>query len=317
MSELVLLINLGTPQDPHPKALRTYLSAFLMDPRVIRLPFIFRFILLYFFILPSRQHTSAEAYQKIWQEEGSPLLTYTKAIAESLQCLLSDDYHVTFAMRYGAPSMQEVLSGYQNVSFQRIHVFPLFPQYSEAVTGSIFHAIKKAMKKLKIDKKKAIFYRDFFQDPGFIHAYTLRIKEVLDNVDVDYLLFSYHGLPVNHPDSDQYSADCHVTTDLIAKSLSLKKSGHSTSFQSRLGRTKWIMPYTEQVILSLLKNGIKRLAVVCPSFVVDCLETLEEINMRLREAWETAGGETFVFIHCLNTSPVWLDMLQQKVLSQH
>ena len=317
----LLLINIGSPETPEISAVRRYLREFLADKRVIDLPAPLRYILLYVFILPFRPRRSAQAYQEIWTENGSPLIVHSEELRMKLQSRLGEQCHVVLGMRYGKPSIADALAQLQ--SCEHITVLPLYPQYSSAATGS---AIEKVLRELT---PKAIFptiniIRDFYQHPAFIHAQAACIKPYLANQD--HVLFSYHGLPENHlqtigckpvctttcpliTSSNQacYRAQCQQTTALLANALGL--TDVSTSFQSRLGKTPWIKPYTDTMLTELASRGIKRLVITCPSFVTDCLETLEEIGIRAKEQWLKVGGEALTMVPCMNANDLWIDAI--------
>lgn len=320
MKHGLLLINLGTPDSPHLKAVKRYLREFLADKRVITLPAPLRYLLLYGFILPLRARRSAHAYQSIWTPEGSPLLYHSRNLATKLQDLLGEEYNVVLGMRYGNPSLKKAILQLQDC--EKITILPLYPQYSSAATGS---SIEKALQLLTeqaiIPSMRVI--RDFHSHLGFINAQTALIRPHVTTHD--HILFSYHGLPENHLrqgkcrqickaacpasalDEGCYRAQCLQTTSLIAKALSLVPEQYSTAFQSRLGKTPWIKPYTDEVLGDLYSQGIKRIAIACPSFVSDCLETLEEIGIRLKAQWQGMGGEELTLIPCLNDNQLWLN----------
>ena len=323
----VLLLNLGTPDDCHPQAVRRYLKEFLNDPRVIDLPSAARWLLVNAIIVPFRYKKSAAAYAKIWEAKGSPLLTNTEAMQNALADELGPDYHIELGMRYGNPSIQSALEKLSNAS--ELLILPLFPQYSSAATGS---AVEKTLgciiKRWNVPELTVV--RDFYNDPGFIAAYADVIHQHTADKNIDLLLFSYHGLPERHitksdcqavcdhlhacPVVDDknrfcYRAQCYATSQLLAASLKLTPAQYAVAFQSRLGRTPWIKPYTDKLLPELIQKGVKNIAVACPSFVADCLETLEEVNIRTRAQWQALGGQAFYFIPCLNASPVWIQAL--------
>ncbi len=325
MKQGVLLINIGSPEAPDVPAVRRYLREFLSDKRVIDLPAPLRFLLLYAFILPFRPARSAHAYQAIWTENGSPLICHSNALREKLQARLGAQCKVVLGMRYGQPSISTACEQLQ--SCEHITVLPLYPQYSSAATGS---AIEKV---LQVLAPNAIFpsltiIRDFYQHPAFIQALAVQIRPYI--TDHDYVLFSYHGLPEHHlqksgckpvcvdacppissVNQSCYRAQCQQTTALLAAVLELTNYG--TSFQSRLGHTPWIKPYTDALLTELAARGVKRLAIACPSFVADCLETLEEIGIRAREQWRQAGGEVLTLIPCMNARDEWVEACLQII----
>lgn len=327
----VLLINLGTPDDCRPQAVRRYLREFLNDPRVIDLPTAIRIPLVNALIVPFRFKKSAAAYAKIWGPDGSPLLTNTEKMQAALAAVLGPDYQVELGMRYGKPSIFTALEKIRDAS--ELLVFPLFPQYSSAATGSaIEKVLSYVMRRWNVPALHVV--RDFYNHPGFIAAYADVIREHTANKKIDLLLFSYHGLPERHiaksecqavcdhinacPVIDDknrfcYRAQCYATSELLAEKIGLSLEHYAVAFQSRLGRTPWIKPYTDQLLPELVQKGIKNIAVACPSFVADCLETLEEVDIRTREQWHAAGGQTFYFIPCLNFSPIWIKALAEIV----
>jgi len=305
----VLLINLGTPDNCDPHSVRRYLKEFLNDLRVIDLPFLARWILVNLIILPFRYKKSAHAYQQIWTEHGSPLLINGQQLKKALAATLGDNYQVALGMRYANPSIAAAFAELKNC--ENISVIPLFPQYSSAATGSAIESFLKLIaQQWNIPEIK--IYRDFYNHPGFISAYADVIKNAMINKKVDLLLFSYHGLPERHIHKSEcqavcnkidacpsvsdtnrycYRAQCYATSQLLAEELNLLPQQYAVSFQSRLGRTPWIKPYTDLQLPAFRQQGIKNIAIACPSFVADCLETLEEINMRAREQWQQLGGE--------------------------
>tara|TARA_R110000868_G_scaffold168175_8_gene402769 strand:- start:3101 stop:4108 length:1008 start_codon:yes stop_codon:yes gene_type:complete len=323
----VLLINLGTPDDTKPRSVYVYLKQFLNDPRVIDLPALLRYFLVNWIIVPFRYKKSAHAYEQIWSEKGSPLLVNSLALVESVAKKLGDDFQVELGMRYGNPSIDSAIAKLSGC--EKIIAVPLFPQYSSAASGS---AVEELLRVIggKWNVPAISITKDFFKHPGFIHAYANIIKDHLKDKKNDLVIFSYHGLPERHitksdcrascsrvsacpPVGDSnaycYRAQCYETTRLIAAELKLEPSQYLVTFQSRLGRTPWIQPYTDTELPELVAKNIKNIAVVCPSFVADCLETLEEINIRAREQWQEVGGNEFTFIPCLNDSALWTDGL--------
>ena len=320
MKHGLLLINIGSPQSPSIRDVRRYLRVFLSDKRIIDLPAWLRYPLLYCFILPFRPRRSAKAYQEIWTSEGSPLIRTSMHLRDALQTRLGCQYQVAIGMRYGQPGIQAALDALS--SCEKITVLPLYPQYSSAATGSSIEQVLRMLASQAIFPSITVI-RDFYHHPSFIQAQAAQIAHHLPAHD--YVLFSYHGVPENHLQKEGcqpvcvkacrpegaargcYRAQCLQTTALLASALGLEKYG--SSFQSRLGRTPWIKPYTDHILTDLATSGMKRLAVVCPSFVTDCLETLEEIGMRAQEQWLALGGETFTLIPCLNEGEQWIDAI--------
>ncbi len=346
MKKGVLLINLGTPDNPSIPAVRRYLKEFLMDHRVIDIPWLVRFVLVYGFISPFRTRQSAKAYQAIWTENGSPLLANSMALQQALSKRLALEGETTndvvaLGMRYGKPSIQDAILELQHQKVDHLTILPLFPQYASASTGSALEATLKILaKKNTIPHVRII--RDFYTIPGYIDAYADLIQKNIPDKSfesIDQILFSYHGLPerqikktrcqasciqlnrstpcnaigVHNMHTDCYRTQCYETTRLIAQKLALRDDQYQVCFQSRLGRTPWIKPYTDEVLIDLANQGVRNIAIVCPSFVSDCLETLEEINIRARKQWQALGGQNFVFIPCLNTHPMWVQGLAQEI----
>lgn len=329
----VLLINLGTPDYCDPKSVRQYLREFLTDPRIIDLPAIVRWLLVNFFIIPFRYKTTTEAYKQIWTASGSPLLAISNQIKNALSAELEPDYQVELGMRYGHPSIQSALAKIRHCD--SIFVIPLFPQYSSAATGS---AIEELLSHLyqQWNIPELTIKSDFYNLPGFTHACAEVIKKHLIDKNIDMLVFSYHGLPERHITKSDckakcdhrnacpsvidnnrfcYRAQCYATSQIIAQELGLTPDQYTVSFQSRLGRTPWIKPYTDLLLPELINKGIKNIAIVSPSFVADCLETLEEINIRTKKQWTALGGNDFTFIPCVNDSQPWIKALASWVLA--
>lgn len=328
MKKGVLLINLGTPDATDSRSIRRYLREFLADKRVVTLPAPLRYVLLYGVILPFRTQQTKKAYEHIWTPNGSPLLINSLALRDNIQRLLGTDYMVAIGMRYGNPSIESALSTLS--SCHELTILPLFPQYSSAASGS---AIEKTLallsKQTNIPSIRVI--HDFHQQPGFITAIAKSIQPYL--LTHDHILFSYHGLPQHHlvrggcnrsceslcppikpNESTCYRAQCFQTTRSIVAMLGLNEQQYSTAFQSRLGKTPWIQPYTDDTLSKLAAQGIKRIAVTCPSFVADCLETLEEIGIRAKAQWHHLGGERLTLIPCLNHDEMWSQTIVKQFL---
>jgi len=329
--EGVLLVNLGSPDAPTPRAVRRYLREFLGDPRVLDVPAPLRALALYGAILPRRPRRAAAAYQKIWTAEGSPLVSNGRALRDALQKELGGRFTVELAMRYGVPAIGPALDRLVAADVARIHVVPLFPQYASASTGSALGAVyREAGRRWNAPPLEVA--EPFFAEPGFIGALAAVARELPEERWPDHLLISFHGLPerqVRKSDPSGahclaaedccaaigpanrfcYRAQCHATARALAAALRLPDEHWTLSFQSRLGRTPWLKPYTDEVLPELRARGVERLAVACPSFVADCLETLEEIGIRARDQWRALGGEDLVLIPCLNAHPRWVEAL--------
>ena len=324
----LLLINLGTPDEPTTPAVRRYLREFLGDRRVIDINAVGRALLLHLVILPTRPSKSAAAYKSIWDpQRGSPLLYHSQDLAAGVAAKLGDTWRVELAMRYGNPSIAGGLAKLEAAKVDRIVVLPLFPQYATSSTGT---AVARVME-LASDKwtmPALDFVPAFYDDPGFLGAFEAVAKPALAAANPDHVLFSFHGLPVRQitktdttgthcfasktccdtlANPSCYRAQSFATARALAKRLALAPEQYTICFQSRLGRTPWIEPFTDVVLDELARAGKKRLAVLCPAFVADCLETLEEIGIRANEQFKEAGGESVTLVPSLNATPAWID----------
>lgn len=330
----LLLINLGTPDAPRAREVRRYLREFLSDPRVIDLPAPARWLLLNLVILPTRPRRSAEAYAKIWTDAGSPLLVHGEALASAVRGRLAAEMPVALGMRYGKPSIASAVADLASAGARRIVVLPLFPQYSEAATESALVRVRETVA-ARPESFELFEINDFYAHPGFASAWRSVAAERIARFEPDHVLFSYHGLPerqirshdtalhcLRQPDCCEtpaaatrgcYRAQCFATTRILTEALSLDPTRTLTAFQSRLGRTPWITPHTDVVLPELHAQGERRLAVLCPSFAADCLETIEEIGIRAREQWATLGGEALELLPCPNADPVWVDAVETLV----
>jgi ferrochelatase len=327
----ILLLNLGTPDAPTPPAVRRYLREFLSDPRVIDIHPVARKLLLELVILPTRPRTSAAAYAKVWTGEGSPLLCFSRALEGEVRRALGPGHAVELAMRYGRPSIPEALARLRAAGAGRLVVAPLYPQYSSAATGSSLEAVFAELSRQPVVPPVSVLPA-FFDDPGFIGAFAAVGAPVLARERPDHVLFSFHGLPERHvraadhsgrhclqaagccdaigvANRDCYRAQCFATARALAAALALPQGAWSVCFQSRLGRTPWIKPYTDLRLDELAREGQRRLCVFCPAFVADCLETLEEIGLRAHEQFVAAGGEKVTLVPSLNASEAWVAAL--------
>jgi protoporphyrin/coproporphyrin ferrochelatase len=328
----VLLINLGTPDAPTAEAVGRYLRQFLMDGFVIDVPKPLRWFLVNVMIVPRRKGQSAKAYQKVQLPEGSPLRVYTRELADKVAARLAvdgDRFVVEYAMRYGNPSIAKALERLRSQDVSRIIVMPMYPQYAESSYRTAVEETKQRASELGLADRLSCF-SVFYDRPGFINAYAGRVRESVQAWPVEHFVFSFHSLPVRHLkrlDATQthclvksdccdeigavnwncYRAQCIFTARAIARELGLKDDGYTISFQSRLGRAEWLGPQTEDVLRKLAHAGFKRVAVACPSFVADCLETVEEIGIRARDNFIQAGGEELRLIPSLNSDPVWVE----------
>ncbi|MEO5334364.1 MAG: ferrochelatase [Magnetococcus sp. YQC-5] len=310
----VLLTQLGTPDAPEPHAVRRFLREFLSDMRVVDVSRWLWLPLLHGVILPTRSPRSAALYQKIWRSDGvSPLLHYSQVVTHGVGQRLGQGVQVRLGMRYGQPGVAPILHAMVAEGIRRILIVPLFPQYSSAATASITDAVCATFGQTRYQPALR-FASPFFDAPAYIAALAANIQALFDSTaSVDWL-FSFHGLPqrfVN--EGDPYADQCVETARLLAHSLALPKQRWRVSYQSRFGREPWLEPNTADILARLPAEGIRRIVVVCPGFVADCLETLEEMAVQGRETFLRAGGEQFVYLPCLNDLPVWIDALADMV----
>lgn len=315
----VLLVNLGTPDAPTAAAVRPYLAEFLGDPRVIEYPRLLWKLILHGIILRIRPKRSAHAYQRIWTAEGSPLRVGSEALAASLGAELArrrpGPVTVALAMRYGKPSVADTVAKLQREGVRRLLVLPLYPQYSATSTGSVFDAVADTVKGLRWPPELRQV-NDYHDDPAYIAALAASVRAHWETHGRgDKLLMSFHGIPERYTRAgDPYYCQCHATARLLREALGLSEDEAIFSFQSRVGRERWLHPYTDETVRALGARGIKRLDVISPGFAVDCLETLEEIAMQNAEFFREAGGETLSYIPCLNSAPAHVDALADLVL---
>ena len=326
----VLLVNLGSPNSTDPKDVKNYLGEFLMDERVIDLPYIFRSILVKGIILNTRPKKSAAAYKKIWWEEGSPLIVLSKKLQHKVQ--EQTDLPVALAMRYGSPSLKSGLQELHDKGVDDVLLIPLYPQFAMATTETIV-VLAEELRRDFFPKMTITDIPAFYNKPEYIAALSSSIKDYLSDKDYDHLLFSYHGVPERHIRKSDitnshckidgsccntpspahefcYRHQCYQTTKNVIAALNLDESSVSTSFQSRLGVDPWLQPYTDRTIVKKAeKEGVKKLAIVTPAFVSDCLETLEEIAMEGKHEFLEAGGEAFYTVPCINDNQEWVNVL--------
>lgn len=328
----VLLINLGSPDTTEVKDVRRYLKQFLMDPRVIDSSSFMRWLVVNLLILPFRPKKTAEAYKRIWTLEGSPLIISSKDLQQSLSEALNID--IELAMSYGKPTIADAIKRLKEKGIKELFIIPLFPHYAMSSYETAIVATMEEIRKIA-PHLRTVTLQPFYQDTDYIDALVESAKPYL-NEAFDHLLFSFHGLPERHlRKSDPSHAHCMITPDccdtcnpahatcykhqclqtvkLFVKKANLPEGKYSVSFQSRLGRDPWIQPFTDQQIAQFPQKGIKKLLVICPAFVADCLETLEEIAMAGKESFIHAGGESFQQIPCLNGHPRWIEFLVNKV----
>lgn len=310
----VLLVNLGTPDAPTPSALRRYLKQFLWDPRVVEIPRALWWLILNGIILNLRPAKSAAKYAQIWLKEGSPLRVHTERQANLLKGLLGQRGHtkveVAYAMRYGNPSIASVLDTLKKTGVERALILPLYPQYAASSTASVMDDVADWIKATR-NPPELRFTKQYPDHPGYIAALANSVKEHwAANGRSERLVMSFHGLPQRSLAlGDPYFCLCQKTGRLLAETLGLAKEDYLITFQSRFGKAKWLEPYTQATLEKLAREGVSRLDVICPGFVADCLETLEEIAMECKDAFIAAGGKTFFYIPCLNERADWIAAL--------
>jgi protoporphyrin/coproporphyrin ferrochelatase len=310
----ILLVNLGSPQAPTVPAVRRYLREFLSDPRVVELPRAFWLPLLYGVVLTTRPRASARRYAAIWTADGSPLAVHTGRQAVMLRGYLGERtrarIEIEWAMRYASPSIQQGLDALRARGSDRILVLPLYPQYAGSTTASVVDAVHAAVGILR-DVPALRFVKNFHDHPGYIAALAQSVRDYwMQSGRPDVLVVSFHGVPQFTLDQgDPYHRHCQETTALLAQALALPAERYRLAFQSRFGRAKWLQPYTADVLAELGRKRTGRVDVICPGFVSDCLETLEEIALEGKSTFLRAGGQAFHYIPCLNERDDWLKAL--------
>ena len=307
----VLLVNLGTPDDPSPGAVRRYLREFLWDPRVVEIPRPLWWLILNFLILPLRPAKTAKKYAAIWTPDGSPLRVYTLRQAQILRGMLGEKLPapvpVVAAMRYGNPSIAEGLAKLREHGCERILVIPLYPQYAESTTASVEDALAHALRKWRPAPDVRVV-QDFHDHKAYVKAIAKSVNDYwLKQGRPDKLLMSFHGLPQRNVDrGDPYQSQCLATGRLIAEELGWNDARTAITFQSRFGAQEWVKPYTDATLEELGAQGVGRVDVICPGFASDCLETLEEIAMEGRDTFKAAGGKDFHYIPTTNDNKPWI-----------
>ncbi|MAM19413.1 MAG: ferrochelatase [Christiangramia sp.] len=333
MSKGVLLVNLGSPESTDPKDVKKYLGEFLMDERVIDVPLWARTLLVKGIILNTRPKKSAEAYSKIWWEEGSPLIVLSERLQDKIDNITS--VPIALAMRYGTPSIYDGLKELEEKGVDEVLIFPLYPQFAMATTETIL-VLAEELRQKYFPKMNFTSVPAFYNHPDYIRTLANSISERLEGVEYEHLLFSYHGVPERHIRKSDitnshckidgsccqtastahqfcYRHQCFETTRLVAEYLGLKPNTFSVSFQSRLGFDPWLKPYTDRTIERFGNQGMKKLAIVTPAFVSDCLETLEEIAMEGEEIFHEVGGKEFTVVPCLNDREEWVKVLARWI----
>jgi ferrochelatase len=317
----IVLVNLGTPDAPTWFAVRRYLKEFLSDPRVVEIPRLVWWCILNLIILPFRSGKSAKKYDSIWTNEGSPLKVNTQKQAQLMRATLKERGHdglkVVMAMRYGSPSLPEVLDKLKNEQCDRIAILPAYPQYSGATTGSIFDAVFSHYSQVRnIPELRLI--KNYHDNELYIDALHDSVLAYWDmHGRGEKLVMSFHGMPQRTLElGDPYHCECYKTARLLAEKLRLTKDEYVVTFQSRFGKAAWLQPYTEPTVLALAEAGVRRVDVICPGFTSDCLETLEEVAMEIRHSFLAAGGTDFNYIPCLNDQPSWIAGMAE-IAEQH
>jgi ferrochelatase len=301
----ILLANLGTPDAPTPSALKRYLGEFLWDPRVVELPRWKWWLILHGIVLNTRPRKSAQLYQRVWTDEGSPLLFLTRRQAAGMEAVLRErigpTVHVAVGMRYGNPSIEAGLEELRGKKCRRILVFPAYPQYSAVTTGSTFDAVADVLRKWRWVPGLRLL-SDYADHPGYVRALADSIRRTWeDGGPPEKLIFSFHGMPVRYlHGGDPYHCQCHKTARLVAGELDIPRERWLVSFQSLFGKEEWLRPYTDETLRSLARGGTRSVDVLCPGFSADCLETIDEIGRENRHVFLQAGGEQYRFIPCLN-----------------
>ena len=328
-----LLINLGSPESPNPKDVKKYLGEFLMDERVIDLAKPLRTFLVKGIILNTRPKKAAKAYKKIWWKEGSPLIVLSQRLQDAVQKKVS--VPIGLAMRYGTPSIEQGIKELVDQGVDEIMLIPLYPQFAMATTETIL-VLAENIRDEKYPDLEFTVLPPFYNHPDYVRVLSESIQEYLSDKDWEHLLFSYHGIPERHIRKSDvtkshckidksccqtaskahqycYRHQCYETTRQVAEYLGLKEDRFSTSFQSRLGVDPWLQPYTDQTVARFAKKGTKKMAIVSPAFVSDCLETLEEIGMEAVEDFEEKGGEELHVVPCINTRKDWVNVMSRWI----
>ena len=317
LRDTVLLVNLGTPEKPTYLSTMRFLREFLSDRRVINIPKWIWYPILYGFILPFRSRSAMLKYRLIAPEGEMPLLKYSTALCEAVRRKLNttaSNIHVELAMRYGSMSIDATLKRLKDIPHRHLIIIPLFPQYSATTSASIFDEVARSLKKWNF-LPQLTFVRDYCNETGYIDALATSINQHWKkNPRAEKLLMTYHGLPeINHINGDPYACYCHKTSRLLAEKLELDSGTYQTVFQSRFGPSRWLQPYTEDTIIQLAKSGTKTLDVIAPSFAVDCLETIDEIEREYQEIFREHGGDKLRYIPALNNSAGATELICQII----
>ncbi|MEO1325451.1 MAG: ferrochelatase [Pseudomonadota bacterium] len=314
----LLVVNLGTPDDPSPAAVKRYLKQFLWDPRVVEQPRWLWWLILNLVILNIRPKRSAAAYQEIWTDDGSPLLLFSRELSHAIANQVAEntgvEVAVELAMSYGNPSIEDAIGRLRQRNARRLVVLPLYPQYSATTTGTVFDAVTDALSRLRWVPEFR-FINQYHDAPGLIDALADSVRKHWDeHGQGEKLLYSFHGIPQRYfRAGDPYHCQCQKTARLVSEKLGLREDQYFVAFQSRVGREPWLMPYTDFTLEDWGKAGGGKIDVICPGFAADCLETLEEIALQNRELYQEAGGEDLRYVPCLNASDAHVAVLSKVV----
>ncbi len=311
----ILITNLGTPDEPNKKSLKKYLREFLSDNRVVDYNRVLWYIILHGIILNTRPKKSAKLYKKIWTKKGSPLMVHMTDIVDKLQTRINQkNLHIELGMRYGNPSLKTALEKFKKNNVMKILVIPLYPQAGSPTSSSTFDKINNILSKWPWVPNMR-FMNGYHDRQDYIMAIQNTMNSVIPKIsNVEMIIFSFHGMPFRYlKEGDPYYCFCHKTARLIAQNLKLDEKNYSLAFQSRFGREEWLQPYIDEEIINFAKNGVKTLHVISPGFSVDCLETLEEIQIQYSELFKQHGGKELVYIPCLNSNEDQINMIQSMV----
>ena len=311
----ILITNLGTPDEPNKKSLKKYLREFLSDNRVVDYNRVLWYIILHGIILNTRPKKSAKLYKKIWTKKGSPLMVHMTDIVDKLQTRINQkNLHIELGMRYGNPSLKTALEKFKKNNVMKILVIPLYPQAGSPTSSSTFDKINSILSKWPWVPNMR-FMNGYHDRQDYIMAIQNTMNSVIPKIsNVEMIIFSFHGMPFRYlKEGDPYYCFCHKTARLIAQNLKLDEKNYSLAFQSRFGREEWLQPYIDEEIINFAKNGVKTLHVISPGFSVDCLETLEEIQIQYSKLFKQHGGKELVYIPCLNSNEDQINMIQSMV----
>jgi len=307
----ILIAQLGTPAAPTARALKPYLREFLSDPRVIETHRIAWWFVLNFLVLPRRPRVSAALYRRVWTERGSPLLFHTEDQARALGAALGETIKVEFGMRYGSPPASAALERFRQAGVERVLVFPMFPQYSGATTGSVYDAVFAHYGQQRLVPALR-FVAPYYKHPAYIDALATIAREDIAHMPwkPEKILISFHGIPKRYVDSgDVYQYHVEETTHALTTALELGPSDYELCYQSRFGKEEWLQPYTSERLVELAHSGVKRIAAICPGFTTDCLETIDEIGHEAKKEFQEAGGEDLRLVPCPNAHPAWIEAM--------